>query len=170
MGLLYKDLVDRTEVYDEFIRHLKAKIQADNVKNTKQNEWIMATYDNEVKKADRGDAYLAEKLIALGFGGLATGLLAGAISLGEPSIGFALSGGALASTGISLYNYIKFKRLTLGRALGTRMFYAETLQNLVEENDFKFPFKSGEFEDYEHVEAYVKVIKQLDEQNMEYNK
>ncbi len=169
MGLLHKDLEDRTEVYDEFIKHLKDKIHADSIKNTIQNEWIMETYDNEVKKADRGDAYMAEKLIALGFGGLATGLLAGAISLGEPSIGFALSGGALASTAISLQNYIKFKRLTLGRSLGTRMFYAETLQNIVEENGFKFPFNSGSFDDYEHVEEYMKVIKKLENNGMDRN-
>ena len=43
------------------------------------------------------------------------------------------------------------------------MFYAETLQKLLEENSFKYPFNSGEMEDYEQVEAYVNVLKQLED-------
>ena len=111
MGLLNKDLQERNVVYDELIKHFKEKLIEDN-KNTPVNEWMIETYDNEVKKADRGDAYRLESLLAIGFGGLSAGCLAGVIVLNDPAILAALSGGALATAGISLQNYIKFKRLS----------------------------------------------------------
>lgn len=160
MGLLHKDLQERNVVYDELIKHFKEKIVSDN-KKTNKNEWLMETYDNEVKKADNGDAYLYEKLLANGFGGLAAGLISGGIILNEPAILAASFSGAIASTGISLYYYLKFKRMSLGRGLGTRMYYAETLQKIIEENSFKYPFNSGEMEDYDNVVAYMDLIKQL---------
>ena len=157
MGILHKDLQERNVVYDEFINHLKDKIHADETKNTTKNEWMMETYDNEVKKADRGDAYAFEKSLAIAFGSFAAGMAIGGTLLDQPAIW----AGAVASSAVSVYNYIKFKRLTLGRSLGTRMFYAETLQKIVEENGLKFPFNAGEFEDYEHLDAYMKVIRQM---------
>ena len=41
------------------------------------------------------------------------------------------------------------------------MYYAETLQKIIEENSFKYPFNSGEMEDYDNVVAYMDLIKQL---------
>ena len=117
----------------------------------------MATYDNEVKKADRGDAYWFEKSMAIAFGSFSAGMAMGGVFLDQP----AMLIGSGASLAAALYSYIRFKKLSLGRSLGTRMFYAETLQKIVEENSFKFPFNAGEFEDYEHVEAYMNVIKQM---------
>ena len=157
MGVLHKDLKDRNVVYDEFIKHFKEKMSEQN-KDTSKNEWLMETYDNEVKKADRGDAYLIEKSLAHGFSGLATGLVISGIAFDQP---VALIG-ALGSVGLSLYNYIRFKNLTLGRGLGTRMFYAETLQKLIEENNFKYPFNSGEMNDYSKVEEYVNFLNEME--------
>ena len=130
MGILHKDLQERNKVYDALIEHFKNKIITEN-KNTITTEWLIDTYDNEVKKADRGDVYLFEKLLACGFGGLSMGLITGGVWLDEP----ALYACALVSSGISVYNYIKYKRLKSARGLGTRMFYAEVLQNILEENN-----------------------------------
>lgn len=157
MGLLQKDLQDRNDVYDQLIAHFKDKIASNN-KNSNKNEWIIESYDNELKKADSGEAYKVDNVLAHGFGGLSIGLCMGGVALQEP---IALLG-ALATAGISTYAYIKFKNLTLGRALGTRMFYAETLQKIVEEDGLKYPFDSGNLEDYEHIEAYIKVLQQAD--------
>ena len=43
------------------------------------------------------------------------------------------------------------------------MLYAEQLQNILEENAFKYPFESGKLEDYKSVEEYVDLISQYEE-------
>ena len=153
---MVKQFEKRNEVYDQLIAHFKEKIKNNSESNTSQNKWLMETYDNEVKKADRGDAYRFENLMAYGFGGLSVGLMTGGIALDQP----VAIVGAAAFAGASIYNYIRFKRLSLGRGLGTRMFYAETLQKIIEENSFKYPFNSGEMEDYDKVQDYVEVLKE----------
>lgn len=159
MGFLYDDLKERNEVYSELINHFKNKIVEKN-RNTDINEYIMEFYDNEVNKAERGDAYLLKSLFANGFGGLSIGLGVGGLILDHPVVIL----GALVSAGVSAYNYIRFKNLSLSRALGTKMVYAEHLQNILEENSFKYPFKSGEMSDYQFVEDFVEILKQDENQ------
>ena len=156
MGLLFKDLKERNDVYDELIKHFKGKMSDNNTKSIPDK--FLELYDYEIEKADRGDAYLSKQLIALGFGGLAVGIA---------SVGFAFNDsafllGSLASAGVSAYNYIRFKNLSLGRGLATRMMYAEELQNRVEENNFKYPFRSGNIDDYDAVENYVDFLKEYE--------
>ena len=156
MGLLFNDLKERNEVYDELINHFKSKMSNDNNKSICDK--FLELYDYEIEKTDRGDAYLSKKLMALGFGGLAIGI--GVIGIGFNDSAFLL--GSLASAGVSAYNYIRFKNLSLGRGLATRMMYAEDLQNRIEKNSFKYPFRAGNVDDYEAVENYVDFLKEYE--------
>lgn len=161
MGFICKDLKIRNEVYDELINHFKDKV-LNSDKDINKNEWLMYAYDKEIEKADRGDAYFVDKLMACGFGGLSAGFVAGGVALDNP----ALLLGALATVGISAYNYIRFKKMSLGRALGTRMLYAEALQKIIEENNWKYSFRAGELNDYQAIEDYVKVLKDYEDERI----
>lgn len=148
MGLLYKDLEKRNDVYDELIDYLKSSI---NVRKDDANSFYIYEYDNAVELAKSGKKYELNNYLYHGAKGMAIGFGVGAVATQDPT---ALFWSAVCS-GVSFYNYCKYKNMTLGDTLGTKMYFASYLQDLAKENGVFLPFDAGDLEDYSKVEDYV---------------
>jgi len=159
MGImLYKKLEERNAVYDQLLDYLKGGLSTEAKESGK---YIIDEYEDAVRLAERGDKYIINNGLYHGFRAFAFGSILGSVATQNPSL---LVAGALAG-GAALYNYLKYKHMKLGDELATKMYYAKSLQTLLEGEkcEFPLPFNTSNTEDYEDIKAFVEMLKSQNE-------
>lgn len=145
---MFEKLLKRNEVYDELIEHLKESLTKET---NETNSFVLNEYDEAIKQAESGKKYEFNNYLHHGTKGLAIGFGIGAIATQDPTVLF----WSLVCSGVSFYNYVKYKNMTLGDSLGTKMYFARVLQEIAKEDGVNLPFNAGDLEDYSKIEDYV---------------